>query len=405
MELKSIRLNKNGLQTLKVKGEFIMSSAHIKKMFPGAVTSQGFYSYYQYMIGQDANHIYVIKGGPGVGKSSFMKKVGKSMLENGYDIEYHCCSSDNGSIDGIVIPKLKIALLDGTAPHIVDPKNPGAVDEIINLGDYWNPDIMKQSREEIKACNTKVSSYFQRAYFALKEAKIALDEWKYYTSTYQNWSHINQMTLRVEREIFKITPKDAGNERHLFAWAHTPQGKTEYIDTLLKDTEILYTLIGQPGTGKSTFLSKIAERAKMFGLEVEYYHNTLDPQQLDLIILPDLRIALVSNSEPYIYSPNFKGVINILDFDQSLNMDLLAKDCGVEITNCQIRVNQHLARALGHSKNAKATHDLLETYYVPAMNFLGIDEKLKSVLEKIFTYEEKPAIAVERMCLTPKLTT
>lgn len=104
-----------------------MSNAHIKKMFPGAVTAQGFYSFYHYMIQQNANHIFILKGGPGVGKSTFMKKVGQTMLDHGYDIEYHCCSSDNSSIDGVVIPNLKIALLDGTAPHIVDPKNPGAV--------------------------------------------------------------------------------------------------------------------------------------------------------------------------------------------------------------------------------------------------------------------------------------
>lgn len=54
-----------------------MSKAHIKKIFPGAVTSQGFYSFYHYMVQQNANHIFVLKGGPGVGKSTFMKKLAK----------------------------------------------------------------------------------------------------------------------------------------------------------------------------------------------------------------------------------------------------------------------------------------------------------------------------------------
>ncbi len=371
-----------------------MSITHIKKMFPGAVTSEGFYSFYHYMIQQDANHIFVIKGGPGVGKSSFMKKIGQTMLDRGYDIEYHCCSSDNGSIDGIVIPKLQIGLLDGTSPHIVDPKNPGAVDEIINLGEYWNEEMMKKSRKEIISCNSKVSSYFQRAYFALKEAKIALSEWKYYISTYQDWNQINQMTLKVQREIFKIAPKKHGKERHLFAWGHTPQGKTQFIDTLLNTTDTLYILEGQPGTGKSTFLSKIAEQAATYGLDVEYYHNTLDPEQLDLIILPDLQTALVINSEPYAYIPTFAGHTITLNFEQSLNRTELMKDCGEEIEDCQIRVNQHITRALKHSSKAKATHDLLETYYVPAMNFTGVEKKLKSVLERILSYVEEEAVAV-----------
>jgi len=35
-----------------------------------------------------------------------------------------------------------------------------------------------------------------------------------------------------------------------------------------------------------------------------------------------------------------------------------------------------------HSEKAKATHDLLETYYVPAMNFSDMDKKLDSILKK-----------------------
>lgn len=370
-----------------------MSNPHITRMFPGAVTSQGFYSFYHYMIEQNANHIFVLKGGPGVGKSTFMKRIGETMLDRGYDIEYHGCSSDNGSIDGVVIPNLKIAVLDGTAPHIVDPKNPGAVDEIVNLGEYWNEAMIKQSREEIINCNSKVSGYFQRAYFALQEAKIALEEWKYYTKAYQDWSKINQMTLQIEKEIFMIEPKGQGNERHLFAWAHTPQGKIEYIDTLLHETNRLYMLIGQPGTGKSTFLSRLAERASTYGLDVHYYHSTLDPSKLDIIILPELRIAFVINSEPYSFISEFNGEIITLDFEQSLNKAELMQDCGEELRDCQLRVSQHITRARKHSEKAKATHDLMETYYVPAMNFSEIEKKLNSIIERILTFEEKSAVA------------
>lgn len=370
-----------------------MSKAHIKKIFPGAVTSQGFYSFYHYMVQQNANHIFVLKGGPGVGKSTFMKKIGQTMLDVGYDIEYHCCSSDNGSIDGVVIPKIKVALLDGTSPHIVDPKNPGAVDEIVNLGEYWDESMLKQSKKEILACNAKISDYFQRAYFALHEAKIALDEWKYYTKSCQNWAKINLLTVQIEKEMFISAPKGQGNERHLFAWAHTPQGKTEFIDTLLNDTDTLYMLIGQPGSGKSTFLARIAEKASLYGFDIQYFHNTLDPAKLDLVILPEQRTALVINSEPYSYTPKFNGKIVTLDFAQSLNMSQLMENCREELQDCQHRVNQHIKRALKNSEKAKATHDLLETYYVPAMNFSEIDKKLNSILQRILTYAEEPAIA------------
>ncbi|AEG14142.1 hypothetical protein Desku_0525 [Desulfofundulus kuznetsovii DSM 6115] len=96
-----------------------MDKGRLKKVFPGGNTCRGFYSFYDYIIEPDATRIFVIKGGPGVGKSTFMRKIGEEMLERGYDVEFHCCSSDNGSLDGVVIPAIKVALLDGTAPHRV----------------------------------------------------------------------------------------------------------------------------------------------------------------------------------------------------------------------------------------------------------------------------------------------
>lgn len=91
----------------------------LKKMFPGGNTCRGFYSFYDHIIEPDATHIFVIKGGPGVGKSTFMRKTGEELLTRGFDVEFHCCSSDNNSLDGIVVPAIKVALIDGTAPHRV----------------------------------------------------------------------------------------------------------------------------------------------------------------------------------------------------------------------------------------------------------------------------------------------
>lgn len=90
----------------------------IVDVFPGGNTSKGFYSFYRYILGQEeARRIICIKGGPGTGKSSLMKKIAQTFNEKGYDIERHHCSSDNNSLDGVVVKGLNIAILDGTAPH------------------------------------------------------------------------------------------------------------------------------------------------------------------------------------------------------------------------------------------------------------------------------------------------
>ena len=104
-----------------------------RKMFPGGNTANGFYSFFDYIIPNDVNRIFCLKGGPGVGKSSFMKKMAKEFTKMGYDVELHYCSSDPSSLDGVVIKGLNVVMIDATAPHTVDPKIPGAVDEILNF--------------------------------------------------------------------------------------------------------------------------------------------------------------------------------------------------------------------------------------------------------------------------------
>ena len=62
------------------------------------------------------------------------------------------CSSDPHSLDGVIAEKndRRIAMVDGTAPHERDAVIPGAIDEIINLGDFWERRWLVGQKENIK---------------------------------------------------------------------------------------------------------------------------------------------------------------------------------------------------------------------------------------------------------------
>ncbi len=98
-----------------------MIKGRVKMVFPGGNTCLRFYSFYDNIIEPDAKRIFVIKGGPGVGKSTFMRRIGEDLRDRSYDIECHRCSSDNDSLDAVVAPALGAALIDGTAPHVAVP--------------------------------------------------------------------------------------------------------------------------------------------------------------------------------------------------------------------------------------------------------------------------------------------
>lgn len=92
--------------------------AQVTNFFAGANSGSGFQNLFSEILDlETARDMLVLKGGPGVGKNTFMREIGKTMEEAGTPVEYLWCSGDPGSLDGVVMPELRCAVVDGTAPH------------------------------------------------------------------------------------------------------------------------------------------------------------------------------------------------------------------------------------------------------------------------------------------------
>ena len=361
-----------------------MSKEKIKHVFPGGNTPEGFFSYYHYVIPAAARHIFLLKGGPGTGKSSFMKKISAEMINFGYEVEHHHCSSDPHSLDGLVIPKIDIAFMDGTAPHIVDPKNPGCVDEIIYLGDFWNENKIAANKTEILACNFDISQTFQRSYRYLRAAKALYDDWKNINFIALDVGEANKKTQHLLSAVFNgAHTTGSGSVRKLFASAITPEGSVHYLDSLSSTMSRNFIITGQPGTGKSTLLQRIIDTAVMKGLDVEAYYCPLDPRKPEHVLIPALQIAVMTSAYPHTIQPIHT------DMTVDMNECLLTSKCKKyqdELAYNRFYFLQHFQEAIYHIKKAKQLHDVLETYYVPNMNFTRVQELWEKTLHRLLAY-------------------
>lgn len=371
----------------------MVKKANIRRVFPGANTYKGFYSFYDYILPQDeASRIFILKGGPGTGKSTFIKRIASDIINLGLDIECHHCSSDNDSLDGVVIPSLKVAVVDGTAPHIVDPKAPGAVDEIVNLGECWDETKLMSSRDEILKYNNRIARLFNIAYSHLKEAKIAYDEWESYMEAGIDKIRYNEILGAMLRSIFEDVSANYESPpkvRHLFASAITPGGIKNYIDTLIDSRMKSYSIEGEPGTGVKKMIQRIAQSAYEKGLFTEQFHCPFDPDSVDMVIIPEINIAVLNMSKPFHYNVS---KINGLRFEDRVNLNVCIQkkeieDYEVELEDAKRRFYYLIASAIEHFSQAKSMHDKVENFYKPAMDFKMIEEKRQEVLKKILKYK------------------
>ncbi|MFZ5354236.1 MAG: hypothetical protein ACOZCL_16160 [Bacillota bacterium] len=351
---------------------------HAKLVFPGGNTSKGFYSFYDHIIPIDAKRIFVIKGGPGVGKSSLMKAVAEEFLAKGYDVEKHYCSSDNNSLDGLVIPNANIALIDGTAPHIVDPKTPGAVDEIINLGEFWNEEGMIKHKQEILNCNKGVRDFFYSAYHYLAAAKEMQDDIDDAIDFAVDRAKFNQMLLELKSEVVDGTDvmERAGKIRHLFDTAITPDGVVDYIDTIITKRHECYYLKGEHAKGSSEILSKFAEALCIRGYDVELYHQPLNPDRLNTLVVDELDLAVTVN--PKLEASAYM----IVNLDNNIVKNKL-KDKQEMLTIDREMLKTMLDEAVVRIGKAKKLHDVMETYYISNMDFKAIDTVKAVTIERI----------------------
>ncbi len=305
--------------------------------FPGANTPKGFYSYYDYILkSREAKRIIILKGGPGTGKSTFMKRIAKHLETSGYETELLHCSSDPNSLDGVCAREIGFLILDGTSPHVVDPKCPGAVDEIINLGDFWDRKGILKHKEEIIKTNEKISSLFQTAYMYLKSAKCLEKEIDSGEMQYELDKLKKELSI-VENSLKK------GFERKSFLSAITPVGRVNYSDTFINKADMVYKVKCK---NSKTFMNGIKEMFINGGYDIRTFYSPMSP---------DEKIE-------HIYA---NGIFfTVEDESNIINEELY---------------NNLLDNAEEMIKMAKQYHDKLEEYYIPYMDF----DKVKSMCDNI----------------------
>ena len=110
-----------------------MNNALETRYFLSAMTGAGYYALHRQFLRPPERYFCILKGGPGCGKSTFLRRVGDAGRAAGLSVVWLHCAGDPASLDGVYFPQKHAGFFDGTAPHTVEPALFGASGEYLAL--------------------------------------------------------------------------------------------------------------------------------------------------------------------------------------------------------------------------------------------------------------------------------
>lgn len=350
------------------------------KYFLAANSFEGFVSYFNKCYDPDNGwKAYIIKGGPGTGKSSFMKKISKKAEENEEKVILCPCSSDPNSLDAVIFSDKKTVILDGTAPHTVEPIYPAVCEEILNFGRFWNKDKITNPKEIIDLTNLNQSFHKTASKYLRAAGQIFLDTYKIAAACTESTK-----AKALAKKLCKKYIKNAGN--YAYEWVRftegmTPSGIVSFSGNILSDIENTVIISDKYKACSNIIMNEIRTYCLINNYEIITVKNAFLPSLIiDHIIIPELSLAFVTESDTSKFEIDTRRIHARRFTDSNAfhrfagRIKLNNKICG-NLVDC----------AENTLKNAKETHDRLEKYYIAAMDFESLNRLGDNFAEKLFS--------------------
>ena len=324
--------------------------------FLGANSCRGFYSLYGSFPPGEGSFLHIIKGGPGTGKSGFMRRLAAAAEEQGLDVEIVLCSGDPDSLDGIYIPALRQAWCDGTAPHVAEPAAFAVDADYVNLGAFCRLPVSSPDGELIQRLNRAYKALYRQAYALLSAAASVRDAAPAELPPAWLSGYIGGI---LDRELHQVPARPQPVLRRFFS-AISCQGYVYLNEEIEKLCKLIYTF----DASSSAALELVLREAQDRGARLILSPDPLEPSRPSALLLPDCGLAFVAGG---------------WDLPGCQHIQL-----GTAPSHSPAPFAALMDQAMEKLRQAKALHDQLEAVYKPYMDFPALDAFTAQQIETHF---------------------
>lgn len=338
--------------------------AMVTNFFVGANSGEGFQNLFSEVVDlADTYDLMILKGGPGVGKNTFMREIGRCMEAAGAPVEYLWCSGDPDSLDGVVLPSIRCAVVDGTAPHVMEPQYPAAVDRYVNLGRFYDLTAAKAAAEEVKEHTHAYKAAYQRAYRNLKAARqVELDTIAAVRETFDA-SKAERRTMGIIARELRRGGGEAGKTTRRFLGSLTHKGYIWRFDSVDALCPKVYELADSYELAGET-LAQLHRAAEANGWNTIACMAPEDPRRMEHLLIPGLGLGFVMSRPEMEYGGKpYRRIC----------LDAMTEPKNRARLRFQLRMTALLREeGMVALREAKTNHDALEAVYNPYVDFDGV---------------------------------
>lgn len=165
-----------------------------------------------------------------------------------------------------------------------------------------NLPIDKQAMKRLEAQKNKILTQF---YATFQEGLNIHDDLEAIYLEEMDFHKADRVAYDLINSLFKAVDKQNKPSKileRLFG-TNTPEGVTKHLASLSERMSNRIFIKGRAGTGKSYLMNKVLTTCQSYGLDVELYHCSFDPDSIDMLIIPDLDLAIFDSTAPHALTP------------------------------------------------------------------------------------------------------
>lgn len=256
-------------------------------------TAEGFVNFLDSNL-IDIHKIVVLQHPSNIVKTNILKKLSTDYLGKN-ELEIISSPQNINYIDGLIVRDLSSAILSDSMSYTTNTPT-----KFIDLTQYT-----ALSCENLLMKTNGAMSFYNEAYESFKAGLTIHDDLEKIYIEEMDFNKADQVAEKTIKKLFEnVTKKERKSiiYERLFG-TNTPDGVVNHVEQLIEPVRNRIFIKGRAGTGKSVFMKRIVEACKQYGLDVELYRCSFDPNSIDMILIRELDYCLFDSTSPHEFFP------------------------------------------------------------------------------------------------------